>query len=82
MGPRMRGFMPPRMQGGPGVGRGMVSGPRPLLPEMVSGDFCSSVGGYPWLLFNLQGPVVRKSVNANPRLKINQGVYVSIPKRC
>lgn len=38
MGPRMRGFMPPRMQGGPGVGRGMMSGPRPLLPEMANRD--------------------------------------------
>ena len=36
MGPRMRGPMPPRMQGGHGVVRGMVPGPRPLLPEMVS----------------------------------------------
>lgn len=34
MGVRMRGLMPPRMQGGHGVGRG----PRPLLPEMVSCD--------------------------------------------
>ena len=34
MGPRMRGLMPPRMQGG--HGRGMTTGPRPLLPEMVS----------------------------------------------
>ena len=36
MGPRMRGPMPPRLQGGHGVVRGMVPGPRPLLPEMVS----------------------------------------------
>ena len=26
------------------------------------------------------GPVVRKPINANPRLKINQGVYFSTPK--
>ena len=30
----------------------------------------------------LQGPVVRKPINANPRLKINQGVYFSTPKCC
>ena len=35
MGPRMRGLMPPRMQVGHGVARGMAPGPRPLLPEMV-----------------------------------------------
>ena len=29
-----------------------------------------------------QDPVVQKAINANPRLKINQGVYFSIPKRC
>ena len=29
-----------------------------------------------------QGPVVRKPINANPRLKINQGVYFSTPKCC
>lgn len=34
MGVRMRGLMPPRMQGGHGVGRG----PRPLLPEMANRD--------------------------------------------
>ena len=28
-----------------------------------------------------QGLVVRKPINANPRLKINQGVYFFIPKR-
>ena len=28
------------------------------------------------------GPVVQKPINANPRLKINQGVYFSIPKCC
>ncbi|KAL9989493.1 hypothetical protein ACROYT_G004052 [Oculina patagonica] len=38
MGPRMRGHMPLRMQGGPGVGRGMPTGPRPLLPEMAQRD--------------------------------------------
>ena len=27
-----------------------------------------------------QGPVVQKAINANPRLKINQGVYFSSPK--
>ena len=26
------------------------------------------------------GPVVQKPINANPRLKINQGVYFSTPK--
>lgn len=40
MGPRMRGHVPLRMQGGPGVGRGMPTGPRPLLPEMVSFVCC------------------------------------------
>ena len=29
-----------------------------------------------------QGPVVQKPINANPRLKINQGVYFSIAKCC
>ncbi|XP_068744888.1 uncharacterized protein [Montipora capricornis] len=28
------------------------------------------------------GPVVQKPINANPRLKINQGVYFSSPKCC
>ena len=28
------------------------------------------------------GPVVQKPINANLRLKINQGVYFSIPKCC
>ena len=28
------------------------------------------------------GPVVQKPINANPRLKINQGVYLSAPKCC
>ena len=28
------------------------------------------------------GPVVRKPIKANPRLKINQGVYFSTPKCC
>ena len=28
------------------------------------------------------GPVVQKPINANPRLKINQGVYFSTPKCC
>ena len=28
------------------------------------------------------GPVFRKPINANPRLKINQGVYFSTPKCC
>ena len=26
------------------------------------------------------GPVVQKPINANPRLKINQGAYFSTPK--
>ena len=30
----------------------------------------------------LQGPVVQKPINANPRLKINQEVYLSLPKCC
>lgn len=38
MGPRMRGHMPIRMQGGPGIGRAMPTGPRPLLPEMAQRD--------------------------------------------
>ncbi|PFX23286.1 Serine/threonine-protein phosphatase 1 regulatory subunit 10 [Stylophora pistillata] len=38
MGPRMRGHMPMRMQGGPGIGRAMPTGPRPLLPEMAQRD--------------------------------------------
>ena len=29
-----------------------------------------------------QGPVVQKPVNANPRLKVNQGVYFSTPRCC
>ena len=29
-----------------------------------------------------QGPVVRKPINPNPRLKNNQGVYFSTPKCC
>ena len=32
--------------------------------------------------WNLLGPVVQNAINANPRLKINQGVYFCIPKRC
>ena len=32
----------------------------------------------PWYL--ALGPVVQKLINANPRLKINQGVYFSTPK--
>ena len=28
------------------------------------------------------GPVVQKPINANPRLKINQGVYYSTTKCC
>ena len=28
------------------------------------------------------GPVVQKPINANPRLKNNQGVYFSTPKCC
>ena len=28
----------------------------------------------------LQGPVVQKSINTNPRLRLNQGVYFSTPK--
>lgn len=40
MGPRMRGHMPIRMQSGPGIGRAMPTGPRPLLPEMVSLKLC------------------------------------------
>ena len=28
------------------------------------------------------GPVVQKPINANPRLKINQGVYYSTTQRC
>ena len=35
-----------------------------------------------YLLLNHQGPVVQKPINANPRFKINQGVYFSIPKCC
>ena len=31
---------------------------------------------------NTQGPFVRKPINANPRLKINQGVYFPTPKCC
>ena len=29
-----------------------------------------------------EGPVVRKPINANPRLKNYQGVYFSTPKYC
>ena len=28
------------------------------------------------------GPVVQRPVNAKPRLKVNQGVYFSTPRRC
>ena len=31
---------------------------------------------------NTWGPVVQKSINATPRLKINQGVSFSTPKCC
>ena len=34
------------------------------------------------LSFRVLGPVVQKPINANPRLKINQGVYFSIAKCC
>ena len=30
----------------------------------------------------VQGLVVQKPINANPRLKVNQGVYFSLPKCC
>lgn len=55
MGPRMRGHMPIRMQGGPGIGRAMPTGPRPLLPEMVSlklsvGGFCPSLDHVKFLI--------------------------------
>ena len=29
-----------------------------------------------------QGPVVQKPINANPRLKVNQGVYFYTPRCC
>ena len=31
---------------------------------------------------NHLGPVVQKPINANPRLKVNQGVYFSTPRCC
>ena len=31
-------------------------------------------------LVNVQGPVVQKPINANPRIKINQGLYFFTPK--
>ena len=33
-----------------------------------------------WNYGGTQGPVVQKPINANPRLKINQGVYFCTPK--
>ena len=30
----------------------------------------------------LRGPVVQNPINDNPRLKVNQGVYFSIPRCC
>ena len=33
-------------------------------------------------LSTILGPVVQKPINANPRLRINQGVYFSTPKCC
>ena len=45
----------------------------------IAGSLSSPVfplGGIP------QGPVFQKPINANPRLKINQGVYFSTPKCC
>ena len=34
------------------------------------------------LSLKLQGPVVQKPINANPRLKINHEAYFSTPKCC
>ena len=34
------------------------------------------------MLLDTLGPVVQKPINANPSLKINQGVYFSTPKCC
>ena len=36
----------------------------------------------PFGWFEKLGPVVQKPINANPRLKIEQGVYFSTPKCC
>ena len=32
--------------------------------------------------FRALGPVVQKLINANPRLKVNQGVYFTSPRCC
>ena len=37
---------------------------------------------FPFAHFVIQGPVVQKPINANPRLKINQGVYFSATECC
>ena len=63
-----------------------------LLPErkshsqenLVQDLLCKSYEAHNGLadvqtLYHL-GPVVQKPINANPRLKINQGVYFSTPK--
>ena len=57
----------------------------------------SGFRSWPWTLFcvlgqdafntptvhlSTQGPVVQKPINANPRIKINQGVYFSTTKCC
>ena len=42
---------------------------------VIQGHAASDFGKY-------LGTVVRKPINANPRLKINQGVYFSTPKCC
>ena len=49
-------------------------------------DVCPSQGYFPATNspypFILLSPVVQKPINANPRLKINQGVCFSAPKYC
>ena len=41
-----------------------------------------SLGFHNSIVNTFLGPVVQKPINANPRLKINQEVYFSIPKCC
>ena len=45
---------------------------------------CTGMKFCEWVKISLDqlGPVVQKPINANPTLKINQGVHFSSPKCC
>ena len=66
----------------------LVSTPEKRLPVAETGwalQIGSSKSGFNTTIVNYdttQGPVVQKAINANPRLKINRGVYFSTPKCC